>query len=736
MKKFLTLSMLLSMLLASAPGTIAGETAYGYLFGSKDDKHGFVSFDMDRPQTLTLINSNYGYVHPSAGEYVDGKIYTYQVELGDISEIYSHSWAVYDGTTFKQIEKKSMTSMNRAVDMTFDYTTNTLYALIEDKYSTGVVTPTSLYAIDMATGEYTLIGTPGELKAIDGYNREDTDGLITLACDAGGQLYAMSYYRYLYKVDKHTAKVTQVGERHNLGTAAQFQSMAFDAQGHLWWAQQHPSYGHFCEVDLETAIPGGFVDFRTDYEKLNKLGDDAQVTVLFMKDKTIRTQSLKAVTALKSAVDGTNVNTVVLTWVKPSETYAGDAADPQGYKVYRMGTSEAIATLDGSATSYTDTNAPNGDVVYEVVPFNAAGDGFPAFTTIFAGYDQLNAVSDIVLNVDGRDVTLTWKAPESTVNGGYADYNAITYNVYRSSATETKQVAAGLTATEFTETISEDGGFTYIIEPVCGGVTGKRAESEKVVLSSAASLPYFTGFEDDGDGGMWTIVNNPQSAGWTIGKKSYLYDGAKTAIGSTNGKPADDWLISPPIHFEAGQHIIDYYANGASYDTHSYQMSLGTDPASLDSFDEPFYAVKDVKVYDADGANALGTETKGWQHIETKFNVAEPGTYHLGIHNVNTCTYANLRIDNLSIKADHTDALETAVSDAPVTICTAEGSVTVSSTVNIASASIVNLTGCMVKSATGAGNTVVFDTTGMASGVYVVYVTTADGRVVSFKTIL
>ncbi len=167
MKKLLPLA-LSCMIMANAPA-IAGETAYGYLFGSKTGENGFVSFDIDNPQKLTVKNRVYSYIHPSAGEYVDGRIYTYQVELGEISGISSDSWAVYDGETFKQIEQKNMYAMNRMVDMTFDYTTNTLYGLIEDKYTTGVVDATSLCAIDMSTGEYTIIGSPGELKAIDGY---------------------------------------------------------------------------------------------------------------------------------------------------------------------------------------------------------------------------------------------------------------------------------------------------------------------------------------------------------------------------------------------------------------------------------------------------------------------------------------------------------------------------------------------------------------------------------------
>ena len=115
---------------------------------------------------------------------------------------------------------------------------------------------------------------------------------------------------------------------------------------------------------------------------------------------------------------------------------------------------------------------------------------------------------------------LTWKAPTSTVNGGYADYNAITYNVYRGLGETVTPVATGISSTEFSETITDNGGFFYVIEPLCGGITGVSAKSETFVLTSTATIPYFTGFEDDGDGSQWTIINNPASAGWSIGKRA------------------------------------------------------------------------------------------------------------------------------------------------------------------------------------------------------------------------
>ncbi|MCM1483703.1 MAG: fibronectin type III domain-containing protein [Muribaculaceae bacterium] len=695
----------------------ANKTAYGYSLGERDaSKFGFVSFDIDAPQTLNYLKINWYGPHPSAGEYVDGKIYTYLIDNDDFNNVYAAGWAVYDGETYEKVASAPLPDANRVLDMTFDYTTNTMYALMEDEYNTGLVTASSLCAIDLATGEYTIIGSPGELTAIDGYGNPDADGLITLACDAAGQLWAMSQYRYFYKVDKFTGAVTQVGSRHNLGTRNDFQSMTFDTDGHLWWAQNHPSYGHFCEIDLETAIPGGFQDFKTDYDKLSKLGNDAQVTALFFKDKEVNRKALKAVTGLKAGVNPPEVHSVALSWTLPAEDYSGNAAAPTGVRVYRLGTSEPIATLAADATSYTDSEAPDGTICYQIVPFNEDGTGYPAFVEVFAGYDKLGEPTDIAVSLSGRTATVTWTAPAYTLNGGYADYGNITYNIYRMRGDTEQLVAQAVADTEYSETIDADGAYTYEIEPVNGGVKGMRGKSESFSLSSTAALPYFTGFEDDEEGSPWTIKNtSPTNYGWYLGAKSYIYAGKKTAIASVGSATTagENWLISPAFHLEPGVYVVDYYANGASYDTHSYDVKLGTDAEDTESFLTSIYTLEDAKAYDKDN--------NGWQHVEEEFTIPASGTYHVGICHRTKTAYSNLRIDNLSVKAK-SSAIDGVGADASFTVSVSGGIITVSGAAEVARVDLIDMNGRTVSTTTET----TLDASGM-HGVYIVGVTSASG---------
>ena len=721
MKKLFTLALSTALLAGTTTSALAEtKTAYGYTWGERNNYScGFISFDANAPQTIKRIKTVYDDYHVSAGEYIDGKFYTFRVEVDDFGNVFPYAYTVYNGTSYAVESNSYKDDESRVVDMTFDYTTNTLYALAENTIASGSVVPTSLYSIDIATGDRTLIGSPGELTAIDGYGNPDTDGLITLACDAQGQLYAMSQYRYFYKVDKFTGRVAQVGERHNLGTRADFQSMAFTADGKLMWAQNHPSYGHFVEIDLNTGIPGGFVDFTTDYDKLDKLGNDAQVTALNFRDRDINRQALKAVSNLSAVVNAPDVHSVTLKWELPAADISGNASAPTAIKVYRLGTSLPIAELDGSATSYTDTEAPDGTTGYEVIPENEAGFGYPAFTEVFTGFDKLSEVTDLTLSVDNRTATISWKAPTYTINGGYADYENITYNIYRLRGTTEEVVKKEHDSTEFSETIAADGNYCYVVEPVSGNIAGVRAQSEYFQLQSSATVPYFTGFEDDEEGSPWsTINNNPNNPGWTIGLEYTKYDGksAKSYQGA-KAEPADCWLISPAFNLDPGVYTVDYYVNGSSYDSHSYDVAVGTDSDDVESFSQVLYSINDAIEYDANAT------PKGWKHVELEFTVETSGTYHIAFHDRTQAPYgyASLYLDKVSVNLT-SSSIANVGTESGTTISVNAGIITAASSSAIASIELIDMQGRTVK-ARDAGH---LDAGGYR-GVYIVSATTVDG---------
>ena len=131
---------------------------------------GWVSFNTSDTSKVTLLKKYtgmYDMEKVGAGEYLDGKIYTYgyQYDASDYDEAYqSTKYIVYDAETFAPLKTIKRYGERRVSDMTYDYTTNTMYALAEDKATNNrELQITSLNIVNTETGELTRVGGTGEL---------------------------------------------------------------------------------------------------------------------------------------------------------------------------------------------------------------------------------------------------------------------------------------------------------------------------------------------------------------------------------------------------------------------------------------------------------------------------------------------------------------------------------------------------------------------------------------------
>lgn len=642
--------------------------AHAYQMGSTDQKWGFVQFQVNDLSGLTVDKATTSYDDQiGAGEYVDGKYYTFTLEydfiMGDGLE--PSEYVVWDVADNFRKESSAAATTGRVVDMAFDYINNTMYALKEiNRTDNGAIGLTALNVVDMASGEMTLVGLPGEIKAVNGNGETVDEHLVGLASDpSDGQLYAMGEYRQLYKLDRLTGTATPVGGRNRIAITNDFQSMAFSAEGKLYQAQMHPDYEYFMEIDTQTGaltnpVTGETVVVDSDFtNNAARFPYDPQLTGLYFEGKELDKSSAKAATGLTAVVrDGTS-NTVDLSWTNPVETYDGGEAQLTAVKVYRFGSAEVLAVLSASATSYTDEAAPDGDVTYLVVAETAGHAGFPAWATVFSGADRLKAVTNLTVELEGNEAVLTWTAPTETVNGGYSDYENITYVVSRTKGTETVVVDEGLASTNLSVRLTENGTYTFTVVPVSCGVEGVPATTEPVTLQGVEQLPYETGFEDNDGGTLWTVVNNQGgSYGWSV-VTGYAYQQlsgkfAQFKTGGSSTFPADDWFISPAIHMPAGQCLLKYFANGGSYDTHSYKVWLGENSTSPEDFQTLVFSLENEKVYTEDTAD------KNYVEMTHAFNVPSEGDYRIAFQGIGASTYATLKIDNLSVVYHQSSGLE------------------------------------------------------------------------------
>ena len=720
-----------------------GQTFYAYRIDQlKKDAQGFsttpeigwVTFNTNDTTKVTLLKKITGYYDMEkvgAGEYLDGKIYTYgyQYDSSDYDEAYqSTKYIVYDAETFEPLKTIKRYGERRVSDMTYDYTTNTMYALAEDEVTNyRELKVTSLCIVNTETGELTRVGGTGDLYGINGYGKKVIDNLVTLACDKNGNLYAMSAYRHFYKIDKFTGKATEIGKEHKLAVESFFQSMTFGADGVLYWTQHtaHP-YGWLTTINTTTGVP----------TKIGTLGDSDKLTCLFQKRSLVKTFPL-AVTDLKAVNDEVKHNQVTLTWTLPTKNYDGTDANLTEVRVYRLGTAEPIAELGNDATSFVDEHSDNGQTAYEVVAVNATAPGVPATVSLFAGYDQLKGVNKLHAQRDKatNEVSVSWTKPTQTVNKGYADFDNIVYNVYRVNLiTQTyEQLSANQKELTFSEALSDEGIYCYVVEAVSGGVIGLGAKTENITVVATKVPPFTAKFEKNGDGLFWTAANLPHKygAGWSISTSvDKNFDGYYARLYKASASDAlNDWLISPPIQMEKGEYNLSYYGKGSAKDKWSWAVMLSDNDEELSNFNTELDRHDDEIVF------GDKTVQGGWIQVCNKnFTIATSGIYYIGLHGyTKEGSYITLCIDNLSI-TPVTSGINS-VKDTPAAKLTfKDGVAEVSGGKTIKQWTVYNAQGQQVMQGLGNGTpNVQIGLSALNNGLYVVCVTTTDGTVQTLK---
>jgi hypothetical protein len=222
-------------------------TLYGYRISDNFiiDPLAVVSFSTYNPKNVTVVSnyadgSNYG----QAGEYFDKHLYLFtrhNETSGNFVKLSTENWSAVSSTPVSM-----MTS-----DMTYDYTTNTMYGVA---YTMGA---NQLVTIDMETGEITIVGVAEYFNA--------------LACSLSGILYGVSSVGMFCSIDKTTGTITEIGAT---GESPLFlQSMAFDHKsGRLLWAMcNFDDEGKLMEIDVTTGKAWGH----------GTIGGEAEIVALY-----------------------------------------------------------------------------------------------------------------------------------------------------------------------------------------------------------------------------------------------------------------------------------------------------------------------------------------------------------------------------------------------------------------------------------------------------------------------
>lgn len=181
-----------------------------------------------------------------------------------------------------------------------------------------------------------------------------------------------------------------------------------------------------------------------------------------------------------------------------------------GIAIQRNG--KLIATVNaqpGEAVTFTDENAVQGDNKYTVIPQNDKGDGLESEVTVYVGVGIPTAPTDVKLRkVDDMPV-VSWKAPQTSVNGAYVDTEKLVYYVVRN---DNAQVASQITETTFTDNTlklkdGEQAFATYAVfaQNVAGLDQEQYGMSNEVCFGTPYELPFHESFKGVTlEAGPWT----------------------------------------------------------------------------------------------------------------------------------------------------------------------------------------------------------------------------------------
>lgn len=598
-----------------------GSVVYNHSFTSSNQPYGL--YKIDRTTTTMVyegINANYG------GVAVDGVYYV--TDYFDFMGTPIIQVNGYDLGTGEEVSSATGSFENVAIGgLALDPTSGKCYGITLDAEGQSM----QLTEIDYSpSGVTTTTVAPM------------AGSWISMACDAQGQLYGISYQvsgtgqnatttsSTLYKIDKHTGATTRVG---TTGQLPQYLSgAAIDpVSGRMFWCvSPADDSGLLCEVNLSTGVATVIGQFEN--------GDE--VCGLFVDAPAAPADAPAAVTGLTASFPkGTLSGTVDFT--APSTLFDGTAASGSlDYKVMANGTAVAQGkTSFGAKVSASVTLSQPGDYKFSVTVSNDAGTSPRADVSAYVGNGVPVAPVPALAYADGK-MQVSWSAVTMSADGGYVDPDAVRYTVTRYP--DGKVVADKIAATSFAEPMAEPEAFTvysYGVKAHFAELTSAEGRTAPVGIGSVRP-PYTNSFDDASSIDGYTVLDSNSD------KVKWEYADGAVAISYNTMAAMDDWFITPPLKLEGGK---------------VYTVSLraaAMDPGYNERIEICWGA---APVADAMTGTIVGPTVLVSNEYRTLTGVMAPsadGLYYVGIHGISDADMYMLYVDDLSVSAG-------VVSDAP-----------------------------------------------------------------------
>lgn len=432
--------------------------------------------------------------------------------------------------------------------------------------------------------------------------------VVTLAAVPSGEMYFINGYGDLYKIDRKTARPSLVGYT-GITPILYVQNMMYDGRtGMFLWAAQTSDGSSLYSVDPATAETKKVLDFK----------NNEQFVALWSLDNEAPDGAPAQANDLKMTYDKDGGLEGTISFEVPTTTFDGKQLGNAVLYVWLDG--EIIKTEEAQAGSRVSipVSLTEGNHYVAVNLSNDEGFSPLAYVDQYAGYDIPKTVGNLTFTYDkaeGKN-TISWTAPEGGLNGGYVDYDNLTYTIVRMPDSVT--VADNYKETSFTEDEPQDmRNYSYRVYAVNNGKSGNYSESNKIICGNAFAAPYSQSFADASVfTEFFTVIDaNEDGNTWRSG---YSGDVRIDLISETS--KGDDWLITPAIKLDGGTRYsftmnMKTFTKGYPED---FELYVGTDPEDISTF-KLFKKEEGLELYET------------YSDYKAEFNIEADGDYYVGI---------------------------------------------------------------------------------------------------------
>ena len=517
---------------------------------------------------------------------------------------------VFDKRTGEEVDGISQGMEAIATDISYDPIDDRAYGCFYGDGSTtmwGYMDPKSGQVVEIAT-----LGS--ELAAV--------------AINDRGAAYGITSEGVLVSINKRTGRLTTIGDTGY--PPSYLQTAAFGADGKLYWAaSSEVYYSTLFQVDVTNGEVTTVATFYSDKEIVAM----SAITPAPSSGAPAKAENLKVMTS------GDKLD-FDLTFTIPKVTYGASSLSGNiGYEVIIDG--ETVKTGSGEAGSNVKIliKAENaGNHYISVVLSNSSGNSEKSSVRQWIGIDEPKAVSDVKITKDNdTKLTVSWTAPNGSVNGGFFDTSRLSYTITR--LPDYKIVSQNQKGLSFTDDLSSLQGqslIRYIITPYADTAEGMSVTSEGIIMGKAFQTPIEFTFDTEEDYNIFTVIDNNETIFQDSG--CWLYSPSGQVAGyNTGSKDGDDWLITPGIQLYADRQYK------FSHDVLCYAD----------------YWPDEYEVYMGNAATIAGMTTKlieptviWWEDFRTKeltVTVPTDGVYYFGFHALSEAGGAFFLVDNISV---------------------------------------------------------------------------------------